>query len=249
MALNKSVSDLSQHQPNVTAQSTATFLLLPGLDGSAELFAPLLQQIPPGYPHLALRYPAELNWQLSDYADYVCQQVQGIHKLVIIAESFSGPVAVLVAQRLQQRCQALILAASFVTCPHPMLKLAQHLLTSLPFKRCPLALTSWLLFGKANAELKQRFQKVWHELDQSLIQQRLSLLAQLDLRQELATLKVPLLYLRASHDWLLSSGACAQISIANNKLTVQQISAPHGILQTQARACWQQIARWLASQA
>lgn len=220
-------------------------LLLPGLDGSAELFAPLLQEIPLSYPQLVLHYPPELTWQLSDYADYVCQQVQGVSKLVLIAESFSGPVAILVAQRLQQRCQGLILAASFCTCPNPLLKWLRHALPLFPFKWLPLAITSRLLFGTASRELESHFQRLWCKLDPALIRRRLHLLAGLDLRADFAALATQVLYLRARQDYLVSARAQSELTAAHPAMTTIELHAPHGILQAKAPACWQHIQHWL----
>ena len=114
-------------------------ILLPGLDGTGELFAPLLRrigrmQVGADEPQLiahALHYPDndKLDLQQLQHAveHYIAHNLPVDARYLILGESFSGPVAISVAwaaqtareeQALgQRRCMGLILCCSLARNP------------------------------------------------------------------------------------------------------------------------------------
>ena len=68
------------------------WLLLPGLDGSGELFSSFLEHVP-GLDAVVVRYPDEPTAELDDYARHAASAIGDAPRCVVIAESFSGPVA------------------------------------------------------------------------------------------------------------------------------------------------------------
>src|SRR5258705_1882619 len=94
-----------------------TLVLLPGLDGTGRLFNPLMEVLPPYLIPLVIPYPANKFLGYSKLLKYARGQIPTDKPFVLLAESFSGPVAVEFAATHPSNLEALILCASFVTNP------------------------------------------------------------------------------------------------------------------------------------
>src|SRR5688572_12014000 len=81
-----------------------TAVLLPGLDGTGELFAPFVAAAPQGIRTIVVDYPTS-----KTSIDVLERRVREklTDRCILIAESFSGPIGVRVAA--DDRVQALIL--------------------------------------------------------------------------------------------------------------------------------------------
>jgi pimeloyl-ACP methyl ester carboxylesterase len=88
-------------------------VLLPGLDGTGELFAPLLQALGEDITTSVVRYGAELTF--DEYVESAGKALP--EQCVLIAESFSGPVAIAVAARHPGKIRCLVLCATFAVSP------------------------------------------------------------------------------------------------------------------------------------
>src|SRR5687768_4116314 len=97
-------------------RSTQT-ILLPGLDGTGDLFAPFVAAAPSGFPVQCVRLPDDSQRSYEELAEWVCARLPA-EPVALIAESFSGPLAVLIADRCA-RVAAVVLCASFVKPPWP----------------------------------------------------------------------------------------------------------------------------------
>ncbi len=93
-------------------------VLLPGLDGTGELFAPLLAALLRQLPVTVLRYPDDPHLDIEQLADGVVAQLPDA-PLTLLAESFSGLVAAELLRRGEPRLRGLILTASFMQPPRP----------------------------------------------------------------------------------------------------------------------------------
>jgi pimeloyl-[acyl-carrier protein] methyl ester esterase len=90
---------------------------LPGLDGTGSLFERFINAAPSNWPLRVLRLPADQPQGYHDLADSVLPLLPG-DPLALIAESCSGPLAILLANRCPQ-VYAIVLCASFVRHPLP----------------------------------------------------------------------------------------------------------------------------------
>ena len=92
------------------------WVLMPGMDGTGLLFRPLQRHLPAGVESAVVSYPASGP---QDYATMARQAAQlvGDRPCVLVAESFSGPVAVALASEHPGLVRGLVLAASFVRAP------------------------------------------------------------------------------------------------------------------------------------
>jgi hypothetical protein len=69
------------------------WILLPGFDGTGTLFAPFLRALPPGIEPVVVTYPADRNPSADELVGFVLKRLPESEPFVLIAESFSGPIA------------------------------------------------------------------------------------------------------------------------------------------------------------
>src|SRR6266516_4682725 len=89
-----------------------TAVLLPGLDGTGELFAPFVDAAPVGVSTIVADYPT--SEASVDILERHAREKITDH-CIVIAESFSGPIGVRIAADV--RVQALVLCNSFISSP------------------------------------------------------------------------------------------------------------------------------------
>lgn len=180
------------------------WLLLPGLDGSAELFDEFVQCRPRAEVHL-VRYPLDSTWQLDDYVAHAETAARAIGPCMVLAESFSGPIAL----RLARRCEsvaAIVWVASFLRCPNPLLRSVpldvvgarvQRWITSTPLVRL------MCLDFDVTPTCVRTVQQVVRALPIEVLRSRLRLLRDLDPNGALDGLDKPWFALTASRDRLV----------------------------------------------
>lgn len=152
-------------------------VLLPGLNGSSALFAPLLAELR-DIDCQVLELPEHGPQDYPSLADALMEQL-GTAPFVLLGESYSGPLAYQLALRQPTGLRGVIFAASFLSRPNPALALLAHL----PIPNA-LATQPWLLrtlcLGKtADANMLQRVQREIRRLDQRLLHARMATLASL----------------------------------------------------------------------
>src|SRR5687768_18498642 len=100
------------------------------MDGTGRLFAPFVEQLPSDVWTKVVSYPADQMMGYDEILPLVESQIESSVRHVVIAESFSGPLAVKYAHRREPDVAAIVLCASFVSNPLPrgtrwLLKLAR----------------------------------------------------------------------------------------------------------------------------
>lgn len=96
-----------------------TLVLLPGLDGTGGLFAPLLNVMPAGVIRRVISYPPSERLSYDALLGLIEGQLREEPGVVLVAESFSGPLALRYASEHLGRVRAVVLCASFVRSPAP----------------------------------------------------------------------------------------------------------------------------------
>jgi pimeloyl-ACP methyl ester carboxylesterase len=209
-------------------------VLLPGLNGSSSLFAPLLAQLG-DLPCSVLELPHHGPQSHDNLAKALGDQL-GETPFVLLGESFSGPLAFRLALRPPSAMKGLILAASFLSPPHPLLPLACRLPipANLP---APAWLLRWLCIEDAAPAVLQLLENEIRHLSPQLVRQRLQAMARLKSPQ--ASLSLP------TRDRLVSHAAAASISVYCRDLRVSRIEGPHFLLQSRPRDCAQAIQQFV----
>lgn len=92
-------------------------VLLPGLDGTGKLFKPFIEQMESTDEITVVSYSTQVHKPFEALVDYVISLLPVNRPLVILGESFSGPVAIRIAARSHLNIQGLVLAATFAKYP------------------------------------------------------------------------------------------------------------------------------------
>jgi pimeloyl-ACP methyl ester carboxylesterase len=225
---------------------TPLLLLLPGLDGTGRLFASFLRQFAAAAPVEVIAYPPDPRLTLDDLAGVVEAHI-GSRTATLIAESFSGPVALRVAARRQAALEKVALIASFADPPRSLpLALARLIplaaLAAIPPPRAVIALT--MLNGSRDDDLLAEVMEVVGTIPPALMTSRLRLMAGLrsaDLRCDL-----PVLTIQALRDRIVPARSIDGLRRACTRIEERSIDGPHLLLQSAPQACLELLRPFLA---
>ena len=207
-----------------------TLVLLPGMDGTGELFRPLLQALEPGLPVLVISYPTT---ELLDYAglEAIVRDALPVGPYVLLGESFSGPIAISIASTNPEHLNGLVLCCSFASSPRAWATALAPAL-SLPLPLPPsFAIAAALLGRFSSARLRSMLRQSLTKVAVRVLRHRLAAALRVDVTPTLSQIKVPVLYIQASADWLVSSAAAAEVLSLLPSTAVKRVRGPHLLLQ------------------
>jgi pimeloyl-[acyl-carrier protein] methyl ester esterase len=207
-----------------------TLVLLPGMDGTGELFHPLLQALGSNQPVLVVTYPTT---ELLGYVELeaMVRALLPTGPYVLLGESFSGPIAISIAATSPPGLTGLILSCSFASSPRALATAAAPAL-SLPLPMPPsLAVAAALLGRFANPGRRSMLKQSLAKVSASVLRHRLAAALRVNVFAKLQQLKVPVLYIQASQDWLVPPSAAKAIVSALPSTQVTRVNGPHLLLQ------------------
>lgn len=224
-----SIVDSSSREPHI--------VLLPGLDGTGQLFAPLLDALGSRVQTTVVRYGSE-----NSFEDYVHTAANALpsQNAMVIAESFSGPVALELAARYPDRIRCLVLCATFARSPfRPLLRAARLVPAGIlgPSPIQPFLLRHFCFNGEADRSLVEKALTIVRAVPPRSMKARLATLAWLDVRSVLGRIKTPALYLQASRDRLVDRQLSRELTNGLRDVSVTAIDGPHLLLQSRPREC------------
>ena len=209
-----------------------TLVLLPGMDGTGTLFAPFLEAFPADFPIKVVTYPTSLPLSYEELKEVAKQAVPPDGPLVILGESFSGPIAVSLAAELGLRVRGLVLCATFIRNPRPSLASLRAMVNVLPISIAPSILATHLLFGKfATPKLRALLKDALSRVSASVLRSRLRSVLAVDAAAALKSLRMPVLYLRATKDALVPQPASELVVQLCPHARVVSFVAPHCLMQ------------------
>lgn len=206
-------------------------VLLPGVDGTGDLFEPLLTELPQSQRTQVVSYAADCR----SYADCVSHERTALpanQEFVLLAESFSGPVAVALAAEKPRGLKGLILCASFIRSPSSLLTTLKPLVELGPASRPPAPLMAAFLLGCFDtAERREQMMRAVERVPAQTLKNRPLAVASVDETQSARTLSVPCLYLRASEDRLVTPKSGQEVAAAVPHVQIVTVEGPHFLLQ------------------
>jgi pimeloyl-[acyl-carrier protein] methyl ester esterase len=222
-------------------------ILMPGFDGTGELFGPLIATLSPRHRPQVVRYRGERTF--DDYVDTVSCALPD-RGAILIAESFSGPIAVAVMARHPERIRCAVLCATFVEPPfQPLTKLAQFVpppLLGLKLGQRAM-LQQFCLDDRCEPALMDQALAVIESMPAIEISARLNVLSKLRVRTLCRNIRTPTLILRATGDRLVSSSRYEQLIEHLPGATVKEVEGPHLLLQSRPRECAQLIDEFVSA--
>ena len=219
---------------------SCTLVLLPGMDGTGELFAPLtdiLRQI----PTQVVRYP-DVPLDYREHEEFVRAQLPRTGAFVVLGESFSGPIAVSLAAAPPGGMRGYVLCASFIRCPRTLLRVLRPLIGLISVNRVHPLLAQYLLMGGGGSPtLVEAHQAALRGVSNAALAARLHAISRIDVSDRLARVRLPGLFLRATHDCLIPKAAARQFSQIATNARVVDIAGAHMLVQTNPTAAAQAL--------
>jgi pimeloyl-ACP methyl ester carboxylesterase len=223
-----------------------TLVLLPGMDGTGRLFAPLIAALEGEFDLRVARYPNSETGGYEELEAIASAFIPETGPYVLLGESFSGPIAARLAASASTQLKGLILCCSFVSNPRPKLAMLKFLLPWLPITTLLTPLLLHLLLGRFSSRaLRAALAQALEQIPQATLRARLAAVLAVDASSALARVRVPLLYLRASSDRLVSPSASALVSKLKPDTTIVDFVAPHFLLQSVPQEAAQAIAAFV----
>jgi pimeloyl-ACP methyl ester carboxylesterase len=223
-------------------------LLLPGLDGSGRLYGPLLEAQPRAFHPEVLSYPPD---ERLGYDELVARVRPALPRgrFVLLAESFSGPIAIRLAAERPPGLEALVLAATFLRAPlNPLLHPIGGLVGARFFGLAmPAAVIRWFMAGSdAPPALVREVQQAVAAVRPEVLAHRSAEALRVDVRADLAKVDAPLLVIAPTRDRLVRTHVAEEILAIRPDAEVALVDSPHMVLQRCPQASLARIEEFLA---
>ena len=225
-----------------------TLLLLPGMDGTGELFAEFAKLLPGWIEPRLVSYPRDRKLSYDQLLEIVGSALPANRPFVVLAESFSTPLAVRFAAEKPKGLLALVLCAGFVSPPRrgALRRVALILAPVLFAFGLPESVCRHFLVGdSAPRSLVDGVRATVSSVPVGVLAHRLRSVLSCTGKRELQTISIPLLYLSGLEDRLVRSVSFEEIQQAKPDARLASIEAPHLILQAKPREAVGVVIRFL----
>jgi pimeloyl-ACP methyl ester carboxylesterase len=220
--------------------------MLPGLDGTEIFLRPLIARLETEFDVTVLRYPNRRRVDYSALADILMGSVLDRAPCCLLASSFGGPLAVLLAERLRDRVGSLVLCTTFARSPRPWLTPLRPIVTT-PTWAVVRALRRWphAIYDRRPPDLRAGKRESWHRVRSAELAARARAAMGVDVTGSVRRLRCPILYLRAARDRVVPSWHADSIASLAPHTEIATIEAGHLVLFTHAAAAATTIAGFL----
>jgi len=209
-------------------------ILLPGLDGTGQLFLPFIQAMPPRIEAMPVSYPPEDAYGYGDLLNLVLDCIPEEGPYLLLGESFSGPLALKAACRAARRPLGVVLCASFVKNPFPRITggLKPFVRGSWVTRLTHESMLEFVLSRDSSPEIVTALSEALQSVRPEVLARRIQEILEVDASDDLRSCPSPLLYLSASQDLLIPARNLEFIRKIRPDVKVEEFDAPHLILQT-----------------
>ena len=206
-------------------------ILLPGFDGTGRMFQSLLPYLSSNFVPQVVSFPTIGLQSYSTLLRFVKKTLPNNEDFVLLAESFSGPLAVEIGASKPRNLKGLILCSSFLMSPRYIPPVFRALISSLVFKlpRWNAFLKYFLLGLNSNPDLVTLMKNSLSETDPATLASRLRSIFDSDVTSLMSQISVPVLYLYPTNDRVIPIRSSELIKSFGVKAI--SIPGPHCILQ------------------
>ena len=218
-------------------------VILPGMDGGGALLAPFVAALPPWIEADVIEYPHALPLGYDALEARVrARLASSDERVAIVAESFSGPIAIRIAADPPAHLAAVILVATFAALPFP--RAARFAFPPLLFARPPprAFLRRTLLAPDSSDALVEGLRAAIARTAPAVMAHRIRAALKIDVRAELARVRLPVLVIEGRKDRLLRT-----LLRARRDLRTVTLDAPHLVLEAAPEESARAVAAFLRS--
>jgi len=209
--------------------STA-IVLLPGMDGTGELFGPLVEQLKGVVTPIVVGYPSSEPLGYNELTALARKALPQSQPYVLLGESFSGPIAIRLAAEKPNGLKGLVLCASFVSSPISWIRALKPLLPAAPIGILASALGPKKLLGRFQTPALTRLVRgAIGRVSTHVLRARIRAAMDVDAASQLAQVGVPTIYLRATEDALLPQAVVDEFRRSAIGGRVVDIVGPHSL--------------------
>ena len=226
---------------------TSRLVLLPGMDGTGDLFEEFVKALPDTFQTVTVRYPTDVCLGYAGLEPFVREAAPVSEPFVLLAESFSTPLAIRYAATNLPNLRGLILCAGFVASPlrgwrRLLALMAAPIVFRLPM---PDLFLRFLVGEDASLNMQAEVRKAISAVKPKVLASRLHAVLACDESAELVQVKMPILYLQASQDRLVPASSHDEIRQISPQMEILFIAGPHLLIQREPRMTAEAVARFV----
>ena len=218
------------------------------MDGTGDLLTEASELLGQRYDVRVATYPKKECLSYPELTELVAKLLPARKQVLVVAESFSGPIGILLASQ-QRQCTRLVLCASFSESPWPkwIPRLTQgwahNLIKCGPIPHAA-SLTPMTLGQWSTDAWQKRIDKAATKLAPEVLRQRLQLALSVDVTSHIKALDIPVLYQQATHDRLVEERYFKILKKAYPRMDHRLIEGPHFLMQAKPQECIETIFQW-----
>jgi len=210
-----------------------TLVLLPGMDGSGKLFEPFIAALNGIFKIQVISYPPNEPLTYSQLESVARSAIPDEGPLILLGESFSGPIAVSLAASYGARVKGVILCCTFIKNPRPIYSAFKILAGKLPIQFFPSSVIGHFLLGRFDTSpLRRTIQQALVPVNTSTLRARLLAVLTVNVAAKLTMIQSPVLYLLGTQDKIVPKSASSLVLKHCPHMKLISVGAPHCLLQT-----------------
>lgn len=223
-------------------------VLLPGLDGTGKLLGDFVRQLSSRIDTQIIPYPTDRPLGYRELESHVRERLPQNRPFFLLAESFSGPIAIRIAAYRPDALLGVVLVGSFAKNPYPLWAWAGPLLARLPLKSLPRWVRAPLMWGsRSPSQAPPKLERAIAGVSAAVIRRRIRAVFEVDETNALSQITLPILTIHAGHDRVIPKAAGLHLLRGLPGATHVEIAGPHLLLQTQPAECAEQVVRFIQS--
>lgn len=216
-------------------QARPHFVLLPGIDGTGHYSEVLEHALLPHGVVASLSYPCDAPLDYAALVDHTVPMLPHARH-VIVAESFGGPLALMLAERRPPGLSGLVLASTFACMRWPLKRVLLALAARVPPGQLPVRLTSRLLWGDRDSLARRlEMRAVTSRVRPDVLALRNREALRIDCRAG-PRIALPALVLRGRQDRLIGPRSSATLDEVLADVERVEFDAPHFLFQSEPDA-------------
>ncbi|MEO1159329.1 MAG: alpha/beta hydrolase [Pseudomonadota bacterium] len=225
--------------------NSVKIVVLPGLDGMAELRAEFCSRLSCDLEAVVMEYPVNLV-RYDDLLNWIEGKLPA-QDYIVVAESFSGPLAIELAAAKPAHLKGLVFVATFAKAPRTLPAAVLRLLDLVPFHLKAFSVMAQpLMMGRWRNRV---FTNLFHDNNKAVpartIRGRIRELLGVDCTAKLSMIDVPYIYIGASKDLPVPLRAADDFRAGAQ--SVRLVEGPHFLLQAQAKTVAEHVMAFVTS--